>query len=109
MREARTKRGVATPEGIVRSKKLWPALPQPEEAAAVKAKLGGPERIRLRTVEEGLAGIRIYAAEHLAPGEPPRQRHYLAACKRDNRLVWPGKLKKLTGKSLIELCAELGL
>ncbi len=40
--QLRAARGASTPEEIVRRKRDWPPLPSPEEAAAVKEKLGGP-------------------------------------------------------------------
>jgi hypothetical protein len=109
-RAKRAARGDQTPEGIVRRRKHWPPLPTAEEAAEVKAKLGGPRRYqRRRSEEDAREGIRIYGREHLAPGERPSQRDYMAACKRDPRLVWPSKLRGITGKTLVELCVEEGL
>ncbi len=109
-RALRAERGASTPEGIVRRKRDWPPLPSAEEAAAVKAKLGGPRRIqRRRSAEEAREGIRIYKAEHLRPGQRPSIRHYTACCRRDPRLVWASHLKDITGKTFTELCAEEGL
>ena len=110
MREQRAARGATTPEAIVRRKRDWPPLPSPEEAAAVKAKLGGPRRYkRHRTEEEVRAGLRIYAAEYLKPGARPATRTYMSICGRDPRLVWPSKMKGITGKTFAELCAEEGI
>ena len=110
MREQRAARGAATPEGIVRRKRDWPPLPTEEEAAAVKAKLGGPRRYkRRRSEEEVRAGLRIYADEYLAPGQRPAMRHYMSICGRDPRLVWPSKMKGITGKTFAVLCAEEGI
>jgi hypothetical protein len=86
-----------------------PPLPSPEEVERIQAKFGGPRRYRRRTAEEAREGIRIYAREHLRQGERPDQRAYMAACKLDARLVWPSKLKGVTGKTFTELCADEGL
>lgn len=109
LRGMRSARGAQTPAEIVRRKRFWPPPPTTEEAAAVKAKLGGPKRLGKRTAEEARAGIAIYAQEHLEPGQKPNTRHYLAACKRDSRLVWPSNFQAMLGKSFTEICAEMGL
>jgi hypothetical protein len=109
-REKRAARGAGTPVEIVRRRRDWPAMPTGEQAADVKAKLGGPRRyLRHRSEEDVREGIRIYAREYLGPNERPAMRRYDALCKRDPRLIWTSKMKGITGKTFTQLCAEEGL
>ena len=111
VREARTARGVETPEQVVRSESDWPPMPTAEQASEIRARLGEPLRHRRppATVEHCHAGLRIYRSEHLGPDDQPTTTHYMAACRKDKRLVWPSTLTKTTGKTFTKLMAEEGM
>lgn len=111
VRQGRAARGVTTPERIVRAETEWPPLPTAAEAAGIRVRLGEPLRHRRPrvTVENCRAGLRVYRDEHLGPDDRPTTTHYMAACRKDKRLVWPSMLKRTTGKSFTQLIAEEGM
>ena len=110
LRRLRTARGATTPQRITVRQRDCPALPDPEHAAAIKARLGSPDPpVRSRTAEDAYESLRTYAAEHIADGKRASQRHYMDACRRDKRLIWPSALPRLTKKTLTELFREVGL
>ncbi len=54
-----------------------------------------------------LASLRRYGELHLPPGGMPRQKHYLAACRKDPKLIWPSAM---TGHGRFhDLCLEAGI
>lgn len=58
--------------------------------------------------EEALASLRRYGALYLEPASLPRQKHYMAACRRDRQLIWPQTFGKF-GKTFHEMCREAGI
>jgi hypothetical protein len=110
VRRLRADRGLKTPDLVTSRLKELPPLPSPDQAAMIRARLGGPRRIMGRRpatdVEESL---QIYAEEHLRPGQKPSQRNYMEACRADKRLMWPSGLVDKSGKNLTTLFREAGL
>jgi hypothetical protein len=86
-------------------------MPTDKQAAAIRAQVANAPRHRKPgpTKEQAYESLRIYKSEHLGPNDRPVTTHYMAACRRDSRLVWPSSLKRLTGKSFTKLLAEVGL
>lgn len=98
LRKARDSRGVSTPKVSTASKCL-PPLPPPV-----------PRRRRMafsHSREEVLASLRRYGDLYLVPGTLPRQRHYMAACRRDRDLVWPNAIGRY-GR-FHDVCREAGI
>jgi hypothetical protein len=98
VRSLRQSRGAATPD------EATPARSSPPLPAAV------PRRRRaafLHSREEVLVSLQRYGALHLPPGELPRQRHYLLACRQDPELIWPASITR-RGR-FHDLCREAGI
>jgi hypothetical protein len=110
VRVRRSERGATMPRRATRRDARLVQMPTPEQAEQIREALGNPPSCfrPTRTREEALEGIRIYRDEHLSDAAPTR-RHYLAACREDDRLVWPSALKDLTGKTFTELIAAEGM
>jgi hypothetical protein len=61
----------------------------------------------LHSREEILASLRRYGELYLLPGNIPRQRHYLLACREDPELIWPASICR-RGR-FHDLCREAGI
>lgn len=98
VRRLRAARGASTPEHATRPKDL-PPLPNPVPRV---------RRMAFRHSREAiLASLRRYGELHLPPGGMPRQKHYLAACRKDPKLIWPSAM---TGHGRFhDLCLEAGI
>lgn len=109
--DLRAKRGAEMPRRATRAEAHNLPMPAAEQAAAIRERLGNIPRHRKarRSVEDAHEGLRIYRDEYLGDGERPVTAHYMAACRKDSRLLWPSVLKTVTGKSFTELMAEEGM
>jgi hypothetical protein len=98
VRRLRTVRGASTPEHATRPKDLPPL---PNAVPRVR-------RMAFRHSREAIiTSLRRYGELHLPPGDMPRQKHYLAACRKDPKLIWPSAM---TGHGRFhELCLEAGI
>lgn len=98
VRRRRAARGAATPEHATRRDDLPPL---PDQMPRVR-------RMAFRHSREAiLASLRRYGELHLPPGEMPRRRHYLAACRKDPRLIWPNAMT--SHGRFHGLCQEAGI
>ena len=97
-RSIRAARGKLTPEHPRRTKHL-PPLPDPRPRV---------RRAVFRHSRDAiLDSLRRYGELHLPPGAMPRQKHYMAACRKDRRLIWPGHFTRF-GR-FHDLCLEAGI
>jgi len=98
VRGIRSARGEPTPEHARRTKSL-PPLPDP---------LPRVRRMAFRHSRDAiLDSLRLYGRVHLPPGAMPRQKHYMAACRKDRQLIWPGHFARF-GR-FHDLCLEAGI
>ena len=98
VRSIRSARGALTPEHLSRTEHL-PPLPDP---------LPRVRRVVFRHSREAiLDSLRRYGMIHLPPGAMPRQKHYMAACRKDRQLIWPGHFTRF-GR-FHDLCLEAGI
>jgi hypothetical protein len=98
VRSRRQSRGAAMPDSATSAKDSPPLPPR-----AVRHRRAAFMRPR----EEVLASLQRYGKLHLPPGEMPRQRHYLLACRQDPELIWPTQISR-KGR-FHELCREAGI
>ena len=98
VRRLRAARGASTPEHATRPKDL-PPLPNPVPRV---------RRMAFRHSREAIiASLRRYGELHLPPGGMPRRKHYLAACQKDPKLIWPSAM---TGHGRFhDLCLQAGI
>jgi len=98
LRRQRAARGAPTPDCATSASNL-PPLPTP--APRVR-------RMTCRHSREAIiASLRRYGELHLPPGDMSRQKHYLAACRKDPNLIWPSGLAR-HGR-FHDLCLEAGI
>jgi hypothetical protein len=110
VRRLRAGRGAKTPDTITARAKQLPPMPSPERATAIRERLGGPRRIERRRPDSDIEdSLRIYAQEHLAEGDKASRRSYMAAARKDKRMLWPSGLTRKSGKTLTTLFREAGL
>jgi hypothetical protein len=111
VRELRAKRGARMPGRATQYEARRLPMPTAEQAAAIRERLGDFPRHRKprRTIDAAYEGLRLYKAEHLGANDRPVTAHYMAACRKDSRLLWPSVLKTVTGKSFTQLMAEEGM
>ncbi len=97
-RNLRSLRGALTPARATRSRDP-PPLPDP---------LPRVRRMAFRHSREAIvASLRRYGEAHLPKGSLPRQKHYMAACRKDPKLIWPSAM---TGHGRFhDLCLEAGI
>jgi hypothetical protein len=107
----RAARGAAMPARPTRAEVRLLSMPSGDQAAEIRQRFSDypSHRKPAPTAEAAYEGLRIYKAEHLGPNDRPVTTHYMAACRRDSRLIWPSTLKRTTGKSFTKLLSEMGL
>jgi len=98
LRQQRAARGARTPDCATSARNL-PPLPTPEPRV---------RRMEFRHSREAiLISLRTYGELHRRPGEMPRQKQYLTACRKDPALIWPSGLAR-HGR-FHDLCLEAGI
>jgi hypothetical protein len=101
VRERRTARGEQTPAEPATRAEL-PTLP--DKAGVGRAR---DRRVKRRSREDALASLRRYKERHLEPGQGPRQKHYMAAARKDRQLLAASTLERQG--HFQDLCREAGI
>ena len=101
LRERRTARGEETPfEAASRSE--LPPIPDSDPVGRDRRR-----RAKRRDRDEAIASLQLYKERHLGPSKEPRQKHYMAAARKDRDLLTAGVLSR-HGR-FQDLCREAGI
>jgi hypothetical protein len=101
LRERRAARGEETPFEAA-SRSSLPPIPDSQPVGRNRRR-----RAKRHGREEARASLRLYKKRHLRPGDEPRQKHYMAAARKDRELLSASVLER-HGR-FQDLCREAGL